>query len=66
MRKGYLAIFLVLMMAIGVASSAQAYDNMAEPSAAVVIPFVVANTTSGRDQWFSARRRYGYRPCQFA
>jgi hypothetical protein len=46
MRKGYLAIFLVLMMAIGVASSAQAYDNMAEPSAALVIPFVVANTST--------------------
>lgn len=45
MRKGYLAIFLVLMMAIGVASSAQAYDNMAEPSAALVVPFAVANTT---------------------
>jgi len=44
MRKGYLAIFLVLMMAIGVASSAQAYDNMAEPSAALLIPFVYANT----------------------
>lgn len=46
MRKGYLAIFLVLMMAIGVASSAQAYDNMAEPSAALVVPFVVANTSN--------------------
>jgi len=46
MRKGYLAIFLVLMMAIGVASSAQAYDNMAEPSAALVVPFVVANTAA--------------------
>ena len=46
MRKGYLAIFLVLMMAIGVASSAQAYDNMAEPSASLLVPFVVANTST--------------------
>jgi hypothetical protein len=46
MRKGYLAIFLVLMMAIGVASSAQAYDNMAEPSAAVLVPLAVANTSA--------------------
>jgi hypothetical protein len=49
MRKGFLAILLALVMAFGMTMTAEAYDNLAEPSVGFVVPWVIGDSAGGLD-----------------
>jgi len=49
MRKGFLGILLAVAMVFGMAMSAGAIDNIAEPSVGFVVPWVEGDNQSGLD-----------------